>query len=149
MKNYIASLFLAFTFTSVSAADFPTKISADSKLIDPPVEMVFNFNSYFPEADAVKWTSSQNKTFAEFTNKNNLKAFAVYNNGELIESYYGIPVNHLPVNSLAHLNTKFPNHVVQNVYLINENGTEKILVELENTVDVVYSTDGYLLRYIK
>ena len=150
MKNYIAILFLAFTFTTVSAADLPKDIVPTTTVYNPEVDLVFNFNSDFPESKALKWSSNQGKVFVEFLNKEKIKSFAVYKNGELIETYYGIDVNNLPTISKSHLNTKLPQYKVEKAYIIQEAGSEeKFLVELKDTDDVIYSKDGYLLRYVK
>lgn len=150
MKNYIAGFLLAFTFTSVSATDLPKDVIPTAPFHDPEVELVFNFNSDFPESKALKWTAGQGAVFVEFLNKEKMKSIAVYKNGELMETYYGIDVNSLPTISKSHLNTKQSKYKVEKAYMIKEaDGDEKFLVELNGTYDVMYSKDGYLLRYIK
>lgn len=150
MKNYIAGFLLAFTFTTVSATDLPKDIIPTAAVYHPAVELVFNFNSDFPESKALKWTAGQGAVFVEFFNKEKIKSIAVYKNGELRETYYGIDVNTIPTISKSHLNTKQSKYKVEKAYIIKEaDGDEKFLVELNGTYDVMYSKDGYLLRYIK
>lgn len=150
MKNYIAGFLLAFTFTTVSATDLPKDIIPTAAVYHPEVELVFNFNSDFPESKALKWTAGQGAVFVEFLNKEKMKSFAVYKNGELMKTYYGIDVNSLPTVSKSHLNTKQSKHKIEKAYIIKEaDGDEKFLVELNGTYDVMYSKDGYLLRYLK
>ncbi len=150
MKNYIAGLFLAFTFTTVSAADLPKNIIPTAVSYNPEVSLVFNFNSDFPNSESIKWRKSDKDVVVEFFNTENQKSFAVYKDGKLYETYYGISVNDIPTISMSHLNTKFPKNKIQNAYIIKQaNAEDKILVELKGTDDVIYSKEGYLLRYIQ
>lgn len=150
MKNYIAGLFLAFTFTTASAADMPKDIIPTSNIFTPEVHLVFNFNSDFPNSESVKWTKSEGKIYVEFINPEKRKSIAVYKNGELQEIYYGISINNIPTVSKSHLNTKLPEFQIENAYIVKKDGeNDRFLVEIKGTDDVLYSKDGYLLRYVK
>ena len=154
MKKYIVASIFAFVFSPISAAVFPDNpvvsnaASSEMSMVSVPVSMVLNFNADFPFATNEVWKTAEGKTFVQFTNEYNKASYAVYTNGQLTESYYGIDVNDLPTISKAHLNTKFPNKIIENVYIIKENGqNQKILVELKGSDDAVYAKEGYFLRY--
>lgn len=114
-------------------------------------EFLFQFKSDFPTATfkEVEFKDGHYKVY--FISKNGIPSYALYSRDkELVETYFGISENDLPLISKSHINTKYPAHPIQATYLVTSpNRPARYIVKLKNTEDVMYSGEGYFLRYIK